>query len=114
MIVKINVKMLSNLKSKYFVQFVSIDAGLLCGLLNGMWFGPILNKISFKRIEMEEKEGVVSPDIGPKLKENATYTTLKKQFGMYHGVSTLLNLFSLAGNFYVLFYISSELLVKEQ
>ena len=58
---------------------------------------------------MEKEEGVVSPNIGPKLEESAVYSQLKKQFGIFHGISTLLNLFSLAGNMYVLYFIASEL-----
>lgn len=60
---------------------------------------------------MEKEEGVISPNIGPKLKENAEYQAVMKKFGMYHGGSTLLNLFSLAGNFYVLYFLSLELFV---
>jgi len=59
---------------------------------------------------MEKDEGVVSPNIGPKLEESAAYTKLRKQFGMFHGISTLLNLFSLAGNMYVLYFLAVELM----
>ena len=88
----------------------SIGAGILCGFVNGLWAGPIVSQIGFKRIAMEKEEGVVSPNIGPKLKESPVYSKLTKRFGMFHGISTLLNLFSFAGNMYVLFYLSSELM----
>ena len=86
-----------------------MDAGLLCGFLNGVWLGPKITEIGLKRRDMEKEEGVSPPNIGPKLQENAKYRALSKKFGIYHGVSTLLNLFSLAGSFYIMYFLAFEL-----
>jgi len=59
---------------------------------------------------MEKEEGVVYPNIGSKLGENALYMQLKKDFGKYHGISTLMNLGGFAASVFMMYYISLEIL----
>ena len=86
---------------------MSIFSGILCGFLNSVWIGPATSKLGFKKLAIEKEEGVVPPD--PKLKDNAEYRSLSKQFGKYHGMSSLLNLFAFSGSMYVMYFIATEL-----
>nr|CAB3267068.1 transmembrane protein 205-like [Phallusia mammillata] len=104
------VKGLSNLSNSDYMAVAGMLASFLAGLLNSIYLSPMMNKTLTKRINMEKEEGVVAPNIGSKLGENPMYKQLSRQFGKLHGVSTLLNLLGLAGNTYLAYYISLELL----
>nr|XP_009858558.1 transmembrane protein 205-like [Ciona intestinalis] len=81
---------------------------VLNGFLNGCIFGPYMSGILHKKISLEREEGVIPPMIGSKLGENKEYKAICKQFGMVHGLSTIVNLLAFSGSIYVLYYISLE------
>ncbi|TFK30397.1 hypothetical protein FA15DRAFT_662353 [Coprinopsis marcescibilis] len=66
----------------------SLGVVLISQALNFIVVGPMTSKIMFKRQKLEKEEGVQYNDA----KASADMKTLNKQFGMLHGISSLLNL----------------------
>uniref|UniRef100_H2Y6N9 TMEM205-like domain-containing protein n=1 Tax=Ciona savignyi TaxID=51511 RepID=H2Y6N9_CIOSA len=91
------------------ILVLSLAVEFLNGFLNGCFLGPWMAGILSKKIKMEKEEGVMPPMIGSRLGENPEYKKLCKEFGMSHGISTLLNLGSFSGSIYVFYYISTEI-----
>jgi len=89
----------------------AILAGFVCAFLNGWHVGPKSTVIMFKCHVFEKEEGETPPNI-IKLKENDEYMKLRKQFGMYHGISMLLNLVCLAAHLYTLYFVVCDICVR--
>lgn len=69
-------------------------------LLNVVWLEPQSTKIMFARYELEDKEGGTG---------TAEYNKLKKDFAIYHGLSSLTNLIALCGGIAHGFYLTEAL-----
>jgi len=69
-------------------QAVTLGVGMLATLANLAWAEPAATASMFKRYALEN----VSPGAG---RDEATITSLKKEFGKLHGLSSLFNLAAL-------------------
>lgn len=62
---------------------------LVTGLINWLYVGPQTTEIMKLRKHQETRDGKKSYDVGP---HSAEMQKLNKQFGVLHGVSSLVNL----------------------
>lgn len=71
-----------------------LAASAVAGALNYLWVLPVCKQIKEERNKLvadKKHEAIVEGAVQP----SAEYTALSKQFGMYHGISSVLNLVSL-------------------
>lgn len=66
-----------------------ISTMLVTGLINWLYVGPQTTEIMKLRKHQETRDGKKSYDVGP---HSAEMQKLNKQFGVLHGVSSLVNL----------------------
>jgi len=85
---------------------LTLVMGFMCAFVNGWHVGPKSTAIMFKCHVFEKEEGETPPNI-VKLKENQEYMRLRKQFGMYHGMSMMANLVCLAAQLYTLYFVAA-------
>jgi len=94
-------------------MILTLVMGFMCSFINGWHVGPKSTVIMFKCHVFEKEEGEVPPNI-VKLKENQEYVKLRKQFGMYHGISMLSNLVCLGVHLYTLYFVVNAVLNTER
>ncbi|KAI0024748.1 hypothetical protein F4780DRAFT_552747 [Xylariomycetidae sp. FL0641] len=70
-----------------------LATAFVTGLVNLVYLLPTTNKITAKRRQQEKEDGKKSWDQGP---HSPQMQALNKQFGQVHGISSLLNLVTLA------------------
>ncbi|GEQ71599.1 hypothetical protein JCM33374_g5284 [Metschnikowia sp. JCM 33374] len=72
-----------------------LAASAVAGALNYFWVLPVCNNIKDqkKKLVSEKKHETV---VDGKVEDSEEFKALSKQFGKYHGISSLLNLVSLA------------------
>ncbi|CAI6333226.1 unnamed protein product [Periconia digitata] len=86
----------STKSSKDTLAFYLLATMLVTGIVNMVYVGPKTTEIMKLRKHQETKDGRKSYDKGPE-PHSAEMQKLNKQFGMLHGVSSLVNLIGFLG-----------------
>ena len=84
-------------------RFSSLVLGVVSCAANLLVVGPRTSALLAKRRVIEDKLGVNTKEENLEAaKSSAELAKLNKQFGMVHGISSLLNLFAVASSSYLL------------
>ncbi|KXJ97616.1 hypothetical protein Micbo1qcDRAFT_192029 [Microdochium bolleyi] len=93
-------------KSNRWTVLAPLATAFVTGLVNLVYLLPETNKITAKRRAQETKDGKRSWDAPPHSEE---MTTLNREFGKIHGVSSLLNLVTLGATLFYGFQLGARL-----
>lgn len=83
---------------------IAMSVTFLTNLCNGIFIGPRAYAIMFEKHRIEKET-----ENKEELDNNPQYKAVKKSFGKIHGVSSLLNMFSVGAGCYMLYWISTLL-----
>lgn len=80
--------------AKFRMMLPVLAASAIAGALNRLWLLPVCHKLKddLQKLTASKEDEVI---VDGKIEPSAAYKAVKKQFGMYHGLSMLCNTISI-------------------
>jgi len=83
--------------------YITLGVALLTTLVNLLWLEPASTKVMFERYSLENEKSRSE-------EESSRLSKLKKEFGKFHGISSMMNLIALCGSVAHAFWLSMKLI----